>query len=383
MERFADQPLRPHPHLAVLFQDKLGGFVVATPLLRGLKEKYPDAVLDYFGGERTAELEASCPYIDARYSLHGRPGALRDLADFAARREQAAGPYDLAINLDFSPVNALATTILQPRYVVGRCYREDSRGELPFGDSQLERLQDPETFWAGEGFLAEFGDVVSTNFIGEIFCRIARVQTDFHRTEVPWTPPSVTVPDILLGTGGTRPAKLWPTSHWKRLIELCTGAGLTVGLLGAAPRVQQLAYGSADTEAELLATTPLIDLRGRLSLPEVAGALRVARACVTIDNGIMHLAVAVGTPTIAIFGASPWELWAPRVPWLHLQLPNDPCSLCRANRFRNDACLRDRHVCMESITADEVFSRLHSLLRLPSCTEEARDCRSARDPGGL
>jgi heptosyltransferase-3 len=364
MQRFDDQPLRQQPHLAVLFQDKLGGFVVATTLLRGLKEKYPDATLDYFGGERTAELEAACPYIDARFSLFGRDGALRALPAFLDQREQQAGPYDLAINLDFHPLDALAMAMLNPTYAVGRCYQSDGRKELPLGANKVDQIQAPTTFWAGEDFLARFGDVVQTNYIGEIFCRVARVTTDFTRTEVPWEPPPRPVPDVLIATGGTRTAKLWPYGSWRHLIDLCTGAGLTVGLLGAAPRLQQSAYGAADGESRLLATTPLVDLRGKLTLPQVAGALRAARACVTIDNGIMHLAAGVGTPTIALFGASAWSQWAPPRPWLHLALPTEPCRQCWENHYLNDACLRDRHVCMESIQPADVFARLRAALSI-------------------
>jgi ADP-heptose:LPS heptosyltransferase len=363
MERFDDQPLRKRPHLAVLFQDQLGDFVVATPLLRGLKEKYPGAVLDYFGGERTAELEAACPSIDARYSLFGQPGALRGLAGFLAEREAAAGPYDLAINLDFNPLTAVATHLIAPVYVVGRCLRADGRAELPLGDGKLDQLQAPATFWASDSFLSTFSDVVQSNFIGEIFCRIARVETDYHRTEVPTAPPPVPVPDVLIATGGSRTAKLWPTTSWKELILRCADAGFSVGLLGAAPKLQQAAYGSGDSEAELLHDTPLLDLRGTMTLPQVAGALAAARACVAIDNGIMHLASAVGTPTIAIFGASPWDLWAPRTPTLHLALPTVPCTLCRDHRYQNAHCLREQHVCMESITAEAVFDKLVAALQ--------------------
>ncbi|MGH2461697.1 MAG: glycosyltransferase family 9 protein [Chloroflexota bacterium] len=365
MQRFDDQPLGQRPHLAVLYQDKLGGFVVATALLRGLKEKYPDATLDYFGGERTAELEASCRHIDARFSLYGWPEGLREIPRFLAERERAAGPYALAINLDFNPLNAVVAAMLAPRYVVGRCFQPDGRSELPLGEAKLDRLQDPGTIWASEDLLAGFGDVLQTNFIGEIYCRLARVDTDFHRPDVPSSPPPVDVPDVLIATGATRKAKLWPTAYWRKLIECCTDAGLRVGLLGAAPSLQKLAYGSADSESQLLQDTLLIDLRGAMSLPEVAGALAVARACVTIDNGIMHLADAVGTPTVAIFGASPWDLWVPRLPTLHLQLPTVPCTLCRDNHYFNDGCLRDRHVCMESITAEAVFARLQAVIRPP------------------
>ena len=365
MQRFDGQPLGQRPHLAVLYQDKLGGFVVATALLRGLKEKYPDATLDYFGGERTTELEVSCPHVDARFSLYGRPGGLREAAGFLEERERAAGPYDLAINLDFNPLNAVVAAMMAPRYVVGRCFQPDGRSELPLGQAKLERLQDPRTVWASEDLLVEFGDVLRTNFIGEIFCRLAQVETDFHRPDVAVAPPPVDVPDVLIATGGTRKAKLWPTAYWRKLIELCDGASLRVGLLGAAPSVQRLAYGSADGETRLLQETPLIDLRGMMSLPQVAGALKLARGCVTIDNGIMHLADAVGTPTVAIFGASPWSLWAPRLPSLYLELPTVPCSLCRDNRYLNDDCLRERHVCMESIAPKAVFARLQAAIRPP------------------
>src|SRR4029453_8791275 len=98
MERFIDQPLGPRPHLAVFGSDKVGNFVLTTPLLRGLKEKYPGAALDFFGGTTTCELEAGCRYIDARFSLYGERGDyLGDLNDFVAERRVLAGDYDLAI----------------------------------------------------------------------------------------------------------------------------------------------------------------------------------------------------------------------------------------------------------------------------------------------
>jgi ADP-heptose:LPS heptosyltransferase len=112
----------------------------------------------------------------------------------------------------------------------------------------------------------------------------------------------------------------------------------------------------------LLNSTHLVDLRGRYPLPAVAGALARARACVTIDSGIMHLAAAVGTPTVAIFGGSPWRLWSPPVSWVQTLLPVEPCSRCEENLFRNEACLLPTHVCMLSITADQVLMALHRAL---------------------
>ncbi|MBI2939151.1 MAG: glycosyltransferase family 9 protein [Chloroflexi bacterium] len=360
MERFIGQSLRPRPHIAVLFVDKPGAFVVVTPLLRGLKEKYPGCVVDYFSGPRTAELEAACPFVDSRYDLFRECG-LAGLSAHRDARVATQGPYDLAINLDRHDVNAVATTLLAPRYVVGRAFRADGRSELAPSGEKVDRLL--EEFWSAPDLLERYGDVLQSTFIAEIFCRMARVETDYARTEVPTAPPPFDVPDVLIATGATRSAKLWPVARWEEFIRRCTDLGLSVGLLGAAPQAQRAHYAAGDLDDHLLSRTPLVDLRGRATFPQVAGALARARACVTIDTGLMHLAYSVGTPTIALFGASPIRVWAPRRDNLHLVLPAEPCSMCLDNRFANEACLRPVHVCMGSIGPEVVVERLAEVIR--------------------
>ncbi|HLI26976.1 MAG TPA: glycosyltransferase family 9 protein [Chloroflexota bacterium] len=365
MERFTDQPLRPRPHLAVVFYDSIGDFVVSTPLLRGLRQKYPGCTIDYLSGERTAELEAASPLIDSRYSLFGRPDGLAALPAYVAARVRAAGPYDLAINCEAHPAARLALHLLQPRYVVGPAYTADLRGDLPYPPTRVDALHGE--VWNAADLLERYGDVLQSQYIGEILCRLARVETDYWRPEVPEEPPPFATPPVLIATGANRSAKLWPAAYWREVLAWCAGRGLAVGLLGSAPAEQARYYHSVSLESALLAETPLIDLRGRLTLPQVAGALRRAQLCVTIDNGIMHLAAAVGTPTIAIFGASPHRLWAPRAPRVTVLLPPEPCGLCEENRFRNAACLLPEHRCMLSQRPERVIAAMAAALsRVPA-----------------
>jgi heptosyltransferase III len=360
MERFTDQPLRPRPHLGVVFYDSIGDFVVATPLLRGLAEKYRDCVIDYFGGERTRELEEASPLLSDRFSLFGEPGAFRRLPDYIAARVATAGPYDLVVNCEAHPAARLATALLDPAYVVGPAYTADLRGDLPHATARVDALHGEA--WNAVDLLDRFPDVLRTQYIGEILCRLARVDTAFERTEVPVAGPDGDVPEVLIATGANRSAKLWPPAYWHEVVAWCAGQGLTIGLLGAAPAHQARYYHSVGVEESLLAATPLVDLRGRYSLPAVAGALRRARACVTIDNGIMHLAAAVGAPTVAIFGGSPWRLWAPRSPRVQVLLPAEPCLRCEENRFRNEACLLAEQVCMLSVPPARVLAALRAAL---------------------
>ncbi|MHB1130975.1 MAG: glycosyltransferase family 9 protein [Chloroflexota bacterium] len=357
-ERFSGQPLRPQPHLAVLFYDALGDFVVAAPLLRGLRAKYPGCTLDYFGGERTRQLEEASPLIDARYSIFG--GDFARLLPWLEVRSWDTGAYDLVINCDDHPALALAAALLRPRYVVGRCYDADLRGLIPEGLETIDALWRDD--WNAPDLLGRYAGQLGSQFIGEILCRLARVETDYQRTEAPYVAPPFATPPVLIATGGKRPAKLWPVEHWLALLHACEWRGLEVGLLGDAPERQRASYNSADGEDYLLANSSLQDLRGRLTLPEVAGALRQARVCVAIDNGIMHLAGAVGTPTLALFGASPWQVWVPRTPYMQVLLGTEPCPLCAQNRFRNPSCLRERQTCLESLSPELVAKRLDEVL---------------------
>lgn len=362
MERFVGQELRPRPHIAVLFIDQIGSFVVLTPLLRGLRERYPGCVVDYFSGERTRELEEASPLIDSRFSIYGNGEALRQLPAYLAEREALAGPYDLAINCESGPVTALVMAALKPRYVVGTCYEPELRGYLPQPLDGVDGLH--AEVWCKPEVLTKYAGILRTQYIGEIFCKLARIETDFYRTEVPVAPPppGLEVPPVLIATGGNRSAKLWPVEYWEEVIRWCESQGVQVGLLGAPPNQQTRYYKSAQDEQRLLERTSLVDLRGRLTLPQVAGALRRARACIAIDNGILHMSAAVGTPTIGLYGATPWVIWAPRVPHMRAMTPTIECRLCEEQRFQNEGCLLPEHRCMLSIRPERVMDALREAL---------------------
>jgi ADP-heptose:LPS heptosyltransferase len=83
----------------------------------------------------------------------------------------------------------------------------------------------------------------------------------------------------------------------------------------------------------------------------------------------MHIAAAVGCPTVCIFGndadgdgASPINLWAPRGP--HVQVMRTPakCRVCVEQRFKNEACLVAGHPCMRELRPERVIAALERTL---------------------
>ncbi len=376
MEHFDDQPLGTRPHIAVFTSDKVGNFVVITPLLRGLRRKYPDCTLDFFGGEITRDFEEGCPYIDARCSLYGGDPAafLGRLGAFVEERRAMAGPYALAINCDeFSELNVVVVTAVAPRYIAGGALTTDFRRRLPLRDDPYDRLLADDD-WNGAGFMARHAPLVGSNYIGEIFCRLARLEdahTDPFATEVPVAPPPFAVPDVLLHITTTRGAKLWPIARWAEVARWCAARGLTVGLLGSPAEVERRLYNAGDDEDWLLAHAPLTDLRGETRLTELAGAFAQARAAVCVDAGPLHIAAAVGCPTVAVFGvdadgdgASPLRLWAPRRPNVQVALTETKCRVCVENHFRNPDCLVDGHPCMTGLSVARVLAALERALMI-------------------
>ena len=96
----------------------------------------------------------------------------------------------------------------------------------------------------------------------------------------------------------------------------------------------------------------------------------MAKAVVSVDAGPLHVAAGVGTKTLAVVGnnadsvgASPIRLWLPRSFNITRTISDSTCSLCSDNRFRNDGCLADTHLCMEGVDAEQVISWLEAALR--------------------
>ena len=105
-----------------------------------------------------------------------------------------------------------------------------------------------------------------------MFCHLAFAdQVDVSKITLPVEAPPFDVPDVLIHRTTARAAKV-PSASWKQVISML---GLSVGLV-AAHRLRG-AYNAGDAEEGLLRATALIDLRGRTSLIELAGACQLPR----------------------------------------------------------------------------------------------------------
>lgn len=156
----------------------------------------------------------------------------------------------------------------------------------------------------------------------------------------------------------TRPQKHWLDERWAELAQRVAAArGWRVLVLGGpADRERGAAIASAAGGAA-------VALAGRTSLTEAAALIRGARMLVGVDTGLTHLGVAMGTPTLALFGSTCPYLRAPEGRLQVVYLPR-PCSPCR----RRPTC-GGRFDCMREITLGRVEAGIGALLEARAGTE--------------
>jgi heptosyltransferase-2 len=145
------------------------------------------------------------------------------------------------------------------------------------------------------------------------------------------------------------PAKRWPQERFTALArEAAAWPGWGVILFGG-PADQTITRaveeGVRQAAGSWSAPATLANLTGRTSLRELCAALRCCEVLVTNDTGPMHLAAALGTPVVALFGSTSPELTGPGLPGepRHRLLAADvPCAPCFLRECPVDfRCLRN------------------------------------------
>jgi len=162
-------------------------------------------------------------------------------------------------------------------------------------------------------------------------------------------------PVVTLAPGAVGPSKRWPVAYFAELARDLTAQGRAVWVLGSpaeSPLAAEIIAAAGPSSRDL--TSP--DLRNATL------ALKCASACVSNDSGLVHVAAAIGTPTIGIFGpTSPWH-WAPLNPLAAVieTLTDVPCRPCH-----KPTCRLVHHRCMIDIPAAQVLPAVQRALATP------------------
>ena len=149
--------------------------------------------------------------------------------------------------------------------------------------------------------------------------------------------------------------KCWPVERMAGLVERLQSEGLRI-VLTAAPSRDELEMVEA-IQARL--KVPVPSLAGQLSLKELAALTARARLFIGVDSAPMHIAAAVGTPTVVLFGPSGDKQWGPwGVPSRVVTSQQHPCRPCGI-----DGCGGGKvSDCLATLSVERVVQAVHELL---------------------
>ncbi len=343
----------------------LGDSVLTLPLLQTLAKAWPEARIHFFVRRGFAGLYSGVPGLagvhefDKRGSRAGLAGAWRHGKELrrmgfdlwvSAHRSLRSAAVALAVG---APVRVGYSTPLFNRLAYTRVV--DRR----FGQAhEIERLN---------RLLIPLG-VPPEIAAAEAWPRFTPPARSKERAENFWSESGIDGPVIGLHPGSVWPTKRWPAAHYARLLDLAVEHGLRVMVL-AGPGEEAMA-AQVVGEARRGRDKAVIDLAGKLSLPDLSAYLAKLSAYVTNDSGPMHLAWAQHVPVVAMFGPTVERFgFFPRGPRSRvLEAPLD-CRPCGLHGHRQ--CPKGHHECMTRIAPEQVWQAVHEVMDLAGASPSA------------
>ena len=331
----------------------LGDVVHTLPVVATLKKRYPGVALDWLIEEEAAPLVAGHPAIDT-FVVSGRrrwqrwlrsparcARALREIRGFV--RDLRRRRYDAVVDLQGLLKSAAYVVAAGAALRIGLA---DGREGATWVLTHRVPVPPPPVH-AVERYLAAAAAMGAREAVREFAIPLAPEDTESARVFLADLPR----PLVVLHPAARWPTKLWEIDRWRAVAAGLGAAGAGVAVTGG-PADAPMASAICDG----LETAPR-SLAGRLSLKQLAAVLQSADLMVTVDSGPMHIAGALGTPVVALFGATDPARTGPVGPARVLRR-DLPCSPCLARRCR----IAETRRCMRDLHAAEVLDAARRLL---------------------
>jgi heptosyltransferase-3 len=334
-----------------------GDVLLASPVFSVLKNHAPHLEVDALVYADTAAMLTGNPALSRVFAVDRGWKALGWIdqvrAEWGLLQQLRSREYDLLIHLSEHPRGAWLARLLGSRYRVAADYPR-VRGWWKASFSHLQPL--PKN---GRRHMVELNlDALRRIGVqpGEKERKLSFAPGDEAEREV-----GRMLAELGLAPGGyihLHPAsrwqfKCWPAEKTADLIDKLQALGQRV-IVTAAPDADEL---DLIARIRALATTPFADLSGKLTLKQLGALSRNARLFIGVDSAPMHIASAMQTPVVALFGPSGEFNWGPwQVP--HRVVASDhACRPCG-----NDGCGGGKvSECLSTLPVSEVLRAVEAL----------------------
>ncbi len=323
--------------LAVRFSS-IGDVLLTTPLLRAVRQRHPEARITVLTKRAYAPLLDDNPHLSTVIAFTpGRP--LRELA-----AELRAAGYTHLLDLHDS-LRSRVLRALVPGPWRGYPKHRAARALLIHGKRDRYPVHRPvaERYFAAARGLDVRPDGDPPDFF------LGRQSVSEGEGWLAQAALGMSRPLVAVAPGAAHATKRWPAEHWRHLVDRVIGMDMDVVVVGGADDVAVAAEVAAGRGERSRSAAGLFGLQA------TGAILRRARALVSGDTGVMHMATGVGTPVVALFGptveAFGFFPYARRAEVLQLDLPCRPCS-----SHGGPTCPLGHHHCLTRLDPDTVYA---------------------------
>jgi len=339
--------------LLLIKPSALGDVVHALPVAATLKQRYPDLELDWLVEEEAAGIVEGHPALTQvlvsgrrRWQrqmarLQGLPALMGEVRGLV--RTLRSRRYDLVVDLQGLFKSSLYVLAAGAPVRVGLA---DGREGAPL--VLTHRIAGPpQPVHAARRYMALAEALGAPKPVWDFQIPVRPADETRAAAVLAGLPH----PRVVLHPGARWRTKLWQIDDWRALAAALAGEGVGVLLTGGRED------GSL-SEAILAGLEPAPRaLVGRLSLKELAAVLARTDVMVTVDSGPMHMAAAMGTPVVALFGATDPRRTGPWGDAVILRR-DLACSPCLQRR----CAIAERYRCMRELTVPDTLAAVRQVL---------------------
>jgi heptosyltransferase-2 len=365
VKRILDHDHRPRNFRVLLVRlDRIGDVVLSLPAVQAVRDRFPNAKISMVVRPYTKELADGHPLIDEvipyHYEKKGRHSSL--LGNLRFIREIAERRFDVAFILHPSHRANFVPFLAGIPYRIGFASHASSlflTKRVPDRRREGARHESEYTLDIVRAFGIEPSreKKVSLPVLPAEERKVAGILASAG-----WAAGDTVV---ALHAGASCPSKRWPAEHFAELGRRILAE--TPWRLAVVGGPEEAALGRALTES---LGGRALDLTGTLGLRELAALLARSAALVSNDSGPVHIAAAVGTPTVTIFGRNQAGLsavrWRALGPGHRVLQRNVGCVVCLAHRCTID------FECLRAVEAREVFKELREVVEKRELAGAAR-----------
>ena len=333
----------------------IGDVVWATPTFRAVKEAYPHAKVSVLLRNGSGSLLEADPNIHKIFEVKQYKGNFfkRSLKQLAFIRDLRKERFDLAFDLRSDDRGAFMSlmsgaSIRAALFYKGLRWRNFLFTHLAEPSVSKERI-----YGAAEQSLRivrEFGidtkDTIPKLWISEKVKKRAEkiLEGDGIAAVSRW---------ITLNPFSRWQYKEWDTEKWVQIFDW----------LHEEYRISTVIVGAPEERKKTIdivnkCNRRIYNLTGKTTLDELAGVLSLSSLHIGVDSAGPHIAAAVGTPTITIYGPSDWRDWAPQGGMHTVVVPDFDCAPCHQKGCEGSGISK----CLEELTVDKVKEGIQSFL---------------------